>query len=97
MGEAASPPRTAQPSLNHTPGHDHDPAKLGEVSVVMWEAMVRMDMARRLKAHRALSVGLCSLALVGWGACALRSDRQRARSAISAPSWPISEPARINS
>ena len=36
----------------------------------MWEAMVRMDMARRLKAHRALSLGLCSLALVGWGACA---------------------------
>ena len=36
----------------------------------MWEAMVRMDMTRRLKAHRALSLGLCSLALVGWGACA---------------------------
>ena len=36
----------------------------------MWEAMVRMDMTRRLKAHRALSLALCSLALGGWGAFA---------------------------
>ena len=36
----------------------------------MWEAMVRMDMTRRLKMHRTLSLGLCALALVGWGACA---------------------------
>ena len=36
----------------------------------MWEAMVRMDMSRRLKMHRTLSVLLCSLALGGWGACA---------------------------
>ncbi len=34
------------------------------------EGMVRMDIARRLKAHRALSLVLCSLALVGWGAFA---------------------------
>jgi multidrug efflux pump subunit AcrA (membrane-fusion protein) len=32
--------------------------------------MVRMDMARRLNAHRVLSLVLCSLALVGWGAFA---------------------------
>ena len=36
----------------------------------MWEAMVRMDMARRLKAHRVLSPILCFLTLVGWGAFA---------------------------
>ena len=29
-----------------------------------------MDTTRRLKMHRTLSVGLCSLALGGWGACA---------------------------
>src|SRR4051794_8611619 len=46
------------------------PSQAWRGQVVMWEAMVRMDMARRLKAHRALSLGLCSLALVGWGACA---------------------------
>ena len=32
--------------------------------------MVRMDMPRRLKAYRVLSLALCSLALVGWGAFA---------------------------
>ena len=37
--------------------------------------MVRMDMARRLNAHRVLSLVLCSLALVGWGAFAdLRAE-----------------------
>ena len=36
----------------------------------MWEAMVRVDMARRLTAHRVLSPILCLLALVGWGAFA---------------------------
>src|SRR3954452_14940765 len=30
--------------------------------------MVRMGMPRRLKAYRVLSLALCSLALVGWGA-----------------------------
>ncbi len=32
--------------------------------------MVRMDRARRLNALRVLSLALCSLALVGWGAVA---------------------------
>ena len=37
--------------------------------------MVRMDMARRPKVHRVLSLVLCSLALVGWGAFAdLRAE-----------------------
>ena len=37
--------------------------------------MVRMDMARRPKVHRVLSLALCSLALVGWGAFAdLRAE-----------------------
>src|SRR3954469_117605 len=37
--------------------------------------MFRMDMARRLNAHRVLSLVLCSLALVGWGAFAdLRAE-----------------------
>src|SRR3954471_2317446 len=37
--------------------------------------MVRMDMARRPKVHRMLSLVLCSLALVGWGAFAdLRAE-----------------------
>src|SRR5215204_4610046 len=37
--------------------------------------MVRMDMARRLNAYRVLSLALCSLALVGWGAFAdLRAE-----------------------
>ena len=30
----------------------------------------RMDMAQRLNAHRVLSLALCFLALVGWGAFA---------------------------
>src|SRR3954467_8584293 len=34
--------------------------------------MVRMGMPRRLKAYRVLSLALCSLALVGWGAFAER-------------------------
>jgi len=37
--------------------------------------MVRMNMARRLNAHRVLSLALCSLVLVGWGAFAdLRAE-----------------------
>ena len=37
--------------------------------------MVQMDIPRRLKAYRVLSLALCSLALVGWGAFAdLRSE-----------------------
>ena len=37
--------------------------------------MVRMDMARRLNAYRMLSLALCSLGLVGWGAFAdLRAE-----------------------
>jgi cell division protein FtsB len=36
----------------------------------MGTGMARMDMARRLKAHRVLSPILCFLALVGWGAFA---------------------------
>ena len=37
--------------------------------------MVRMDMVRRPKVHRVLSLVLCSLALVGWGAFAdLRAE-----------------------
>src|SRR3954464_5332912 len=32
--------------------------------------MVRMDMPRRLMTYRVLSLALCSLALVGWGAFA---------------------------
>jgi len=37
--------------------------------------MVRMDMARRLNAYRMLSLALCSLVLVGWGAFAdLRAE-----------------------
>jgi chromosome segregation ATPase len=37
---------------------------------MLLRGMVRMDMARRLNAHRVLSLALCSLALVGWGAFA---------------------------
>ena len=36
----------------------------------MRTGMVRMDMAQRLNAHRALSLVLFLLALVGWGAFA---------------------------
>ncbi len=36
--------------------------------MLLLRGMVRMDMARRLNAHRVLSLALCSLALVGWGA-----------------------------
>jgi endonuclease/exonuclease/phosphatase family metal-dependent hydrolase len=39
---------------------------------MLLRGMVRMDMARRLNAHRVLSLALCSLALVGWGAFAER-------------------------
>ena len=35
---------------------------------MLLRGMVRMDMARRLNAYRVLSLALCSLALVGWGA-----------------------------
>ncbi len=35
---------------------------------MLLRGMVRMDMARRLNAHRVLSLALCLLALVGWGA-----------------------------
>ena len=42
---------------------------------MLLRGMVRMDMARRLNAHRVLSLALCSLALVGWGAFAdLRAE-----------------------
>jgi flagellar motility protein MotE (MotC chaperone) len=37
---------------------------------MLLRGMVRMDMARRLNAHRVLSLALCFLALVGWGAFA---------------------------
>src|SRR4051794_10391061 len=37
---------------------------------MLLRGMVRMDMARRLNAYRVLSLALCSLALVGWGAFA---------------------------
>src|SRR3954467_1012593 len=44
--------------------------------------MVRMDMARRLNAHRVLSLALCSLALVGWGAFAdLRAELAQSKAA----------------
>jgi chromosome segregation ATPase len=48
----------------------------------MREAMVRMDMARRLKANRVLSTTMSALALMGWGAFAYaagtsaRAERQ---------------------
>src|SRR3954464_4469707 len=35
---------------------------------MLLRGIVRMGMARRLNAHRVLSLALCSLALVGWGA-----------------------------
>ena len=42
---------------------------------MLLRGMVRMDMARRLNAHRVLSLALCSLVLVGWGAFAdLRAE-----------------------
>ena len=42
---------------------------------MLLRGMVRMDMARGLNAHRVLSLALCSLALVGWGAFAdLRAE-----------------------
>ena len=42
---------------------------------MLLSGMVRMDMARRLNAYRVLSLALCSLALVGWGAFAdLRAE-----------------------
>jgi len=37
---------------------------------MLLSGMVRMDMARRLNAHIVLSLVLCSLAVVGWGAFA---------------------------
>ncbi len=37
---------------------------------MLLRGMVRMDTARRLNAHRVLSLALCLLALVGWGAFA---------------------------
>src|SRR4051812_15337072 len=43
--------------------------------MLLLRGMVRMDMARRLNAYRVLSLALCSLALVGWGAFAdLRAE-----------------------
>ena len=42
---------------------------------MLLRGMVRMHMARRLRAYRMLSLALCSLALVGWGAFAdLRAE-----------------------
>ena len=42
---------------------------------MLLRGMVRMDMARRLNAYRVLSLVLCSLALVSWGAFAdLRAE-----------------------
>jgi hypothetical protein len=42
---------------------------------MLLRGMVRMHMARRLNAYRVLSLVLCSLALVGWGAFAdLRAE-----------------------
>jgi Tfp pilus assembly protein PilO len=42
---------------------------------MLLRGMVRMHMARRLRACRMLSLALCSLALVGWGAFAdLRAE-----------------------
>jgi len=42
---------------------------------MLLRGMVRMSMARRLNAQRVLSLVLCSLALVGWGAVAdLRAE-----------------------
>ena len=42
---------------------------------MLLRGMVRMDMAGRLNAYRVLSLALCSLALVGWGAFAdLRAE-----------------------
>jgi hypothetical protein len=42
---------------------------------MLLRGMVRIDMARRLNAYRVLSLALCSLVLVGWGAFAdLRAE-----------------------
>ena len=42
---------------------------------MLLRGMIRMHMARRLRAYRMLSLALCSLALVGWGAFAdLRAE-----------------------
>jgi len=42
---------------------------------MLLRGIVRMGMARRLNAHRVLSLALCSLVLVGWGAFAdLRAE-----------------------
>src|SRR5215207_2028342 len=42
---------------------------------MLLRGMVRMNMARRLNAYRVLSLALCSLVLVGWGAFAdLRAE-----------------------
>ena len=42
---------------------------------MLLRGMVRMNMAQRLNAHRVLSLALCSLVLVGWGAFAdLRAE-----------------------
>ena len=42
---------------------------------MLLRGMVRMHMARRLNAYRVLSLALCSLVLVGWGAFAdLRAE-----------------------
>jgi peptidoglycan hydrolase CwlO-like protein len=42
---------------------------------MLLRGMVRMNMARRLSGYRVLSLALCSLVLVGWGAFAdLRAE-----------------------
>ena len=42
---------------------------------MLLRGIVRMGMAQRLNAHRVLSLALCSLVLVGWGAFAdLRAE-----------------------
>jgi chromosome segregation ATPase len=49
---------------------------------MLLRGMVRMDMARRLNAYRVLSLALCSLALVGWGAFAdLRAELAQSKAA----------------
>src|SRR3954470_21979562 len=50
--------------------------------MLLLRGMVRMDMARRLNAYRVLSLALCSLALVGWGAFAdLRAELAQSQAA----------------
>src|SRR3954454_11234070 len=49
---------------------------------MLLRGMARMDMARRLNAYRVLSLALCSLALVGWGAFAdLRAELAQSQAA----------------